>query len=224
MLFYKAGPNPREWWGMLTTSVDGGQTWSKGKRLPAGYLGPIRTKPAAIGSRLLCSPTPNTTAGVSTWSGPTSRRSVGKSRAARVETSYVRRHPADDLIHAGDRVQIRMSEPGRCCRGGVVDRRRKNLEPVDRGDFAKPERRHRCHPAPRWALPACLQPHHVGPQPAQCGDLTRRHALGASVALENQPGEYSYPAVVRTQDGNVHVTYTWRRERIKHVVLDPTRL
>jgi predicted neuraminidase len=45
-----------------------------------------------------------------------------------------------------------------------------------------------------------------------------------SVALENQPGEYSYPAVIQTQDGNVHVTYTWRRERIKHVVLDPTRL
>ena len=25
-------------------------------------------------------------------------------------------------------------------------------------------------------------------------------------------------------DGLVHVTYTWRRERIKHVVLDPERI
>jgi predicted neuraminidase len=45
-----------------------------------------------------------------------------------------------------------------------------------------------------------------------------------SVTLENQPGEYSYPAVIQARDGRVHVTYTWRRERIKHVVLDPTRL
>ena len=28
MLFYKVGPSPQKWWGMLRTSTDGGRTWS----------------------------------------------------------------------------------------------------------------------------------------------------------------------------------------------------
>ena len=48
MLFYKVGPNPREWWGMLTTSEDGGKTWSDPKKLPEGILGPIKNKPVQL--------------------------------------------------------------------------------------------------------------------------------------------------------------------------------
>lgn len=47
----------------------------------------------------------------------------------------------------------------------------------------------------------------------------------AALVLEDSPiSQYSYPSVIQSSDGLVHVVYTWRRERIKHVVIDPRKL
>jgi predicted neuraminidase len=37
--------------------------------------------------------------------------------------------------------------------------------------------------------------------------------------LEGQPGEYSYPAIIQGRDGDLHITYTWNRTRIRYVRL-----
>jgi predicted neuraminidase len=34
--------------------------------------------------------------------------------------------------------------------------------------------------------------------------------------LESDPGEYSYPALIQGRDGDLHLTYTWDRKRIKY--------
>ncbi|MBI2876646.1 MAG: exo-alpha-sialidase [Candidatus Tectomicrobia bacterium] len=54
MLFYKVGPNPREWWGMLMTSDDQGESWSTPRRLPEGIYGPIKNKPIQLDNGILC--------------------------------------------------------------------------------------------------------------------------------------------------------------------------
>ncbi len=35
--------------------------------------------------------------------------------------------------------------------------------------------------------------------------------------VEDGPGEYSYPTLMGGADGTVHLVYTWRRERIRHL-------
>ncbi len=53
LLFYKTGPSPREWWGLVRTSRDRGRTWSDEIRLPDGVLGPIRAKPVELSRGVL---------------------------------------------------------------------------------------------------------------------------------------------------------------------------
>ena len=54
-------------------------------------------------------------------------------------------------------------------------------------------------------------------------ELTRNGRV-ALVLEEEGSGEHSYPAMIQTRDGAIHLTYTWKRDRIKHVVLDAASL
>ena len=36
--------------------------------------------------------------------------------------------------------------------------------------------------------------------------------------------EFSYPAVIQGADGSVHITYTWKRLKVRHVTVDPAKL
>ncbi len=42
------------------------------------------------------------------------------------------------------------------------------------------------------------------------------------LTLENSlSGQFSYPAIIQSSDGTIHITYTYKREHIKYVVIDP---
>ena len=57
MLFYKVGPSPSRWWGMLLTSKDGGKTWGNRRKLgrkddKIGHLiGPVKKQADPVGQR-----------------------------------------------------------------------------------------------------------------------------------------------------------------------------
>jgi predicted neuraminidase len=51
-----------------------------------------------------------------------------------------------------------------------------------------------------------------------------REWRAAAVIEREDTGEFSYPAMIQTADGLVHMTYTWNRRKVKHVVVDPRQL
>jgi len=46
----------------------------------------------------------------------------------------------------------------------------------------------------------------------------------AAVVEKADSGEFSYPAMIETKDGLVHMTYTWNRKKVRHVIIDPSQL
>ena len=56
LLFYRIGPDPRRAVSFLKRSSDGGQSWSSEQILPAGIVGPTKTKPILTSDGLLICP------------------------------------------------------------------------------------------------------------------------------------------------------------------------
>jgi predicted neuraminidase len=228
-LFYKVGPNPREWWGMKRTSRDGGVTWSPAVRLPKGQLGPIKNKPIRIGDGLIV-------AASSTESMDTPprwrvhfERSVDQGKTWNTVTPPM-------LDSAVDAIQPTL-----------LSYRNGWLQALTRSQSGRIYETWSPNRGLEWSplAPTSLPNPNAGIDAITLNDrrqllvynhtATGRVPLNVSVSnngvtwtqnvvLESAPGEYSYPAVIQTSDSLVHITYTWKRTRIKHVVLDPRRL
>jgi predicted neuraminidase len=47
----------------------------------------------------------------------------------------------------------------------------------------------------------------------------------AAMVLEYEPpGQYSYPCIIQSRDGLVHVAYTWKRLKMGYRCIDPSKL
>jgi predicted neuraminidase len=229
-LFYKVGPDPSRWWGMTRSSRDGGRTWSDGQRLPDGILGPIKNKPVRLADGTLLSPTSTeSTDQPSRWRVHFERSTDNGKTWTIVQLPPPGGAPIDAiqpsvLIHGGSRLQaVGRTRSGRVFETWSNDGG-KSWTPMTLTVLPNPsagtdavtlaDGRHLIvyNHTPKVRTPLNIAV-------SRDGKLWE-----AALVLENEPGEYSYPAVIQSPDGLVHVTYTWKRLRIKHVVIDPARL
>jgi predicted neuraminidase len=225
-LFYKVGPSPGEWWGMVKTSDDHGRTWGAARRLPEGILGPIKNKPVQLANGDILAGSSTEDAG---WQVHFERSiDGGRTWTATPRLNDGREIPAIQpsvLVHAGERLQA----VGRTRRGRMFD-----IWSMDAGRTWGPMRLIDL-PNPSAGIDAVtlrdgrflLVYNHTadGRSPLNVAVSTDGQRWQAALVLEDEPGsEFSYPAVIQTADGLIHITYTWKRQRIRHVVIDPSRL
>ena len=233
MLFYKVGPSPEEWWGMLRTSSDGGRTWSEARRLPDGILGPIKNKPVQLADGTILSPT--STESVS----EPSRWQVHFERSSDGGKTWTATGPLNDgttiaaiqpsILFREKRGGDRLLAVGRTRHGRVFStssddagRTWSALSLID--DLPNPNAGIDAVTLADGRQLLVYNPTTRGRSPLAVALSRDGRAWKKVLTLEGQPGEYSYPAVIQTSDGRVHITYTWKRERVKHVVVDPAKL
>jgi predicted neuraminidase len=233
MLFYKVGPTPQTWWGEVRTSTDGGRTWSAARRLPNGILGPIKNKPVQLADGTILSPTSDETdERPSKWTVHFERSTDGgktwsatKSLNDGVTISAIQ---PSILFH--DRIGgSKLQAVGRTRQGSVF-----SIASEDAGKTWGPMSLLEGVPNPSSGTDAVTlkdgrhlliyNPVPKGRTPLVIATSQNGRDWKQVVTLEDQAGEYSYPAIIQTADGRVHATYTWKRERVRHVVLDPAKL
>ncbi len=226
MLFYKVGPSPSTWWGMLMTSADAGKSWSPPRRLPAGIVGPIKNKAVQLANGDILSPTSSEDVG---WR-------VHFERSADLGQTWTATPPVNDgkkigaiqpsiLFHPDGKLQaLGRTRQGRVFETWSSDNGRTWSE-MTLTELPNPNAGTDAVTLKNGRHLLIYNPVAKGRSPLALAASPDGKTWSAALVLENEPGkEFSYPAIIQTRDGLVHVTYTWKRERIKHAVIDPAKL
>lgn len=232
LLFYKIGPDVAGWTGWMKRSSDHGKTWSSAIPLPEGYLGPIKNKPVLIDQQLVCPSSTEkggwkvhfeiTDGNCSNWSmvGPIND---GKDWLA-IQPSI--------LTYPDGKLQVLCRTRNRVIGSSWSSDRGKtwsafeatNLPNNNSGTDAVTLQDGRQLLVYNHVLPPNKEA--KGPRtPLNVAVSKDGKKWFASLVLEDSPiSQYSYPSVIQSADGMVHIVYTWRRERIKYVKVDPANL
>ncbi|ODS84571.1 MAG: sialidase [Cytophagaceae bacterium SCN 52-12] len=245
MLFYKVGPDPRTWWGMVMTSADNGATWSEPQKLgqhpEIGHLlGPIKNKPIQLQDGTIISPT--SIEHVKEKGEDPDWRVYFEISKDTGRTWEIVRPINDGITFDAIQPSLLTYTDGRL---QAICRTRQNvLAQSWSADAGK-----------TWSAMTALDlPNPNSGTDAVTLDDGRqlliynhstkegeepkgRNLLNLAISedgagwkpvmtLENEVVDdgYAYPAIIQSSDGLVHITYTYNRRSVKYVLIDPDQL
>jgi predicted neuraminidase len=235
LLFYKVGPSPAAWKGWMKTSVDNGKTWSTATALPEGFIGPVKNKPVLLSNGILLSPSSKEGDGWKvhfeasadygkTWKmiGPIND---GKTTNAIQPSILVYKNgKLQILARSKERVLLQSwsSDNGKTWSALTPS----GLPNNNSGTDAVTLKDGRQLVVYNHVLPPADAKNGKGARtPLNLAWSKDGKTWYAALILEDSPvSQYSYPSIIQSSDGMVHVVYTWRRQKIKYVKIDPSKL
>ena len=227
-LYYMFGPKPDNWSAGRRFSTDEGKTWSPVEHLPAGLLGPIRAKPLVLADGAIVSGT--SIESYRTWAAWIDRSTDNGATWKKFGPITV---PPPAELPKG---QYGLIQPSVVSLGGkhlrLYARATSNIgkiciaDSMDSG-ITWTQARPIDLPNPNSGIDAValkdgrvvLIYNHTqrGRSPLNLAVSADGEHFRMVHTLEDQPGEYSYPAMIVGQDGALHITYTWKRNKIRYV-------
>jgi len=243
-LYYKYGRSPRTWAGARKWSDDEGGTWSAEERLPDGILGPIKDKPLVLSDGTIVS---GSSVEAGSWTAWIERSSDGGKTWTKFGPLNLPENIDTGTAAATEAPVPAESHPMFGAVTGIIQPTVVQIEGQhlrfyarSRSSAGKIAVSDSMDAGKTWT-----QPHFIDlPNPNSGIDAVRlqdgrivlvfnntpnrRTPLNLAVSndgehfhvfktLEDEPGEYSYPAIIQARNGDLLVTYTWRRETIKFV-------
>jgi predicted neuraminidase len=239
-LYYKFGPNVRSWTGARLLSNDEAHHWSPPEHLPAGLLGPIKDKPLILHDGTIVSGSSvesysswavwidRSTDNGKTWKKigpitvPIKPGQQPPTQAGQQEHVFGIIQPA--IVPLGKqhlRLYARStSDIGRICVADSFDDGLSwtQAHPIDL-------------PNPNSGIDAVglrdgrvVLIYNNSPKdrtPLNLAISRDGEHFKMFTTLEDQPGEYSYPAIIQGKNGDLYITYTWNRKRIRFAELPP---
>jgi predicted neuraminidase len=229
-LYYKLGNSPSSWAAAREFSRDEGASWSPIQHLPAGLYGPIRTKPLLLRNGTILSGTSVESYG--TWAcwierstdngkswtriGPIAAPlSLARRSVHRGEPYGIIQPPLLDMGNNHIRLYARSTQSiGRICQSDSFDAGL-TWTPVKTTELPNPNSGIDAIRVPDGRLIMIYNKSESSRTPLTLAVSRDGEQWQDFYTLEKDPGEYSYPALIQARNGDLLITYTWNRVRIR---------
>ncbi len=235
VLFYKVGPSPSTWWGMMMKSFDGGLTWKNPERLPNGVLGPIKDKPVLLPDGTWLCGSSEEAGGWRVYFDLTSNEGRSWKIAGPVDGGgefhaiqpTILSYPQGQLealcrTQEGVIAETWSSDGGNSwsqLKSTGLPNPNSGIDAVTLRDGMQLLVYNDSGIIPGRPIESCRCPLNVA--------ISKDGVKWTNVlTLEDKPlpSGYAYPAVIQSSNGLVRITYTWNREHIKYVAINPAKL
>jgi predicted neuraminidase len=231
LLFFKIGPRPDAWWGLRMSSADGGRRWSKPVEHSRDLMGPVRNPPIQLVDGTIVSPS-STEVPKGSWTAQVELSGDGGETWKKV--GPINDDKVVDVIQPalltwpGGKLQMLCRNRNKGPMKGFITESwsedgGKTWSPMKATELPNPNSGIAATALKDGRAILIYNRTPKGRTPLNVAVSADGKAWKDVLVLEDAPGEYSYPTVIQAADGRVHVVYTWKREKVRHVVLDASK-